>query len=149
VTARDPDPKEIARAWARSDVRELWARVDVEGKKRDYVIEKRFWEHVLFTEALRHVPDWRTGVEAPLQECVENLLEPDYILNGLDLISSAMGWRRGAAADPRRTRFREPRLPFAEAFVAYRSPWVEARDELATLDPIARAQFVDAAASAI
>jgi superfamily II DNA or RNA helicase len=149
VTGRDPDPREIARAWARSDVRELWARVDVEGKKRDYVIEKRFWEHVLFSEALRHMPDWRTGVQAPLQRCVENLLEPDYILNGLDLISSAMGWRRGVATDPRRTRLREPRLPFAEAFVAYRSPWQEARDELATLDPIDRAQFVDAAASAI
>jgi hypothetical protein len=149
VTGRAPDPAEVAAAWARPDVRALWARVDVDAKKRDYVIEKRFWEHVLFAQTLVATPGWRERAGEPLQRCVESLLEQDYILNGLDLTSSATAERVPVPLIPRRTRFRDPRLQFARAFVAYPSPWVGARDALAALDPFDRAEFVDAAASAI
>jgi superfamily II DNA or RNA helicase len=149
VFHRVPDRSEVAAAWAGPETRELWSRVDPAGEKRNYVIEKRFWEHALFARACARTSTWWEGLSDRLRASVENLLQPEYVLNGLDLRSGATGECLPVPTAPQRTDFREPRFPFAEAFVAYRSPWVVGSSALATLRPEDRADFVDAAANAV
>jgi hypothetical protein len=144
-----PDPRSAAALVDLAWVRELWRRVDPEGPARNFVIEKRFWEHVLFRVASERQPEWRSGVQsAELARSVLNLLEPDYIVNGLDLRSGATGHRAVVSETAIRAEPRDPRLPFAEAFIAYPSPWTVGREQLAYLSPELRSEFVDTAASA-
>jgi hypothetical protein len=142
-------PASIEDAWSVGWVRDLWALVDTDDEKhRDYVIEKRFWEHALFRLSADRDPGWATRTPEALRSSVENLLEADYILNGLDLVSGSTGERRRLPTAPRRPTPRDPRLPFAEAFTRYCSPWWLGRDQLAVLPPDLRSAFVDEAASA-
>ena len=99
--------------------------------------------------ACARTPRWADGISERLRASVENLLAPEYILNGLDLKSGTARERLPVPETPQRADYREPRFPFAEAFVAYRSPWVIGRLALAAVGPDDRADFVDAAARAI
>jgi hypothetical protein len=142
-------PASITDAWSVDWVRELWLRVDTDDeKRRDYVIEKRFWEHVLFRLSAQDDPGWASRTTGALRCSVTNLLEADSILNGLDLVSGSSGERRPVPEAPTRATPREPRIPFAEAFAAYPSPWSVGRGRLAALPPDLRSTFVDEAASA-
>lgn len=148
VFGEDPDPGSAASLVDLSWVRVLWHRVDPEGR-RNYVIEKRFWEHVLFRVAAERNSGWRSGVQsAELAQSVLNLLEPDYIVNGLDLRSGSSGRRARVSETDIRAEPRDPRPQFATAFIAYPSPWKVGRDQLAHLSPELRSEFVDTAASA-
>lgn len=149
VFDEDPDPGSAAALIDLSWVRELWRRVDPEGAARNYVVEKRFWEHVLFRVAAERYPRWRSTVQRPeLAACVQNLLEADYIVNGLDLRSGSTGRRARVSESEIRTQPRDPRPQFAAAFIAYPSPWKVGRDQLAHLSPELRSELVDTAASA-
>lgn len=144
-----PSPADGKAAWAEhSWVRELWHRVDPEGQARNFVVEKRFWEHVLFRLAAERRRDWRSRARAELEASVANLLEPDYVVNGLDLKTGTTGRRARVPDAPLRAEAREPRFPFAEAFIAYQSPWVVGCSQLAELTPDLRSRFVDEAANA-
>lgn len=129
------------------EARELWLRIDPVGRDRDYKIEKRFIEHVLF-RAAASAQAWKRGSPANLRESVENILDELYVLNGLDLWSS-QGGIRWVESEPQREKPREPNLDFACAYLAYPSPWASSSSLLAQLEPVARAQIVDAAAGAI
>ena len=145
----DADPGSASALVDLGWARELWRRVDPEGPARDYVIEKRFWEHVLFRVASERNPAWRSAVQSPeLAQSVLNLLEPDYIVNGLDLRAGATGRRARVSDTDLRAEARDPRLQFAAAFIAYPSPWKVGRSQLAHLSPELRSEFVDKAASA-
>lgn len=148
IFGEEPDPDDVDTAWQDTDVRALWSRVDVEGERRNYVIEKRFWEHVLFVRAAKRHPRWESE-KTVLAECVGNILRPEYVLNGLDLKSGKTGTCQEVPSAPRRSDDREPRLPFAKAFVAYQSPWAASRESLRVLTPHERADFVDGAADAM
>ena len=82
-------------------------------------------------------------------ECVERILEPDYVLNGLDLVSGASNERLRVPPQPVRAEYRDPNLRFARALADFRSPWsvVHRAPRGALADH--RATIVDAAASAI
>jgi hypothetical protein len=127
--------------------RELWRRVDPDGRDRDYKIEKRFLEHVVFRAAAAQ-RGWKRRASSNLRACVERLIDERYLVNGLDLRS------RGAETmdvptTPLRANPREPNLRFARAYLRYPSPWAPAAGILERLNPVARAEIVDAAASAI
>ncbi len=115
------------------DAHQLWRRVDPEGRDRDYKIEKRFLEHVVF-RAGASAGSWKRDLPGPLRSCVEHIIDERYVLNGLDL-RSASGQVRSVAARPLRTKPREPNLGFARAYLAYASPWVESAALLAKLPP--------------
>jgi Helicase conserved C-terminal domain/SNF2-related domain len=149
VFGRQPDSAEVAQIWGEECWRELWWRVDPAEEKRDYSVEKRFWEHAFFTRAAQSRPGWEEGVGGPLTACARNILDPAYILNGIDLLAGDSGSRHEIPDLPVRADRRGPRMPFAEAYVAYRSPWFGASEPLSALGPDARADFVDAAASTI
>jgi hypothetical protein len=129
------------------DAQKLWLRVDPEGRDRDYKIEKRFLEHVIF-RAAASAGGWKKHVPNPLRACVEHIIDERYVLNGLDL-RSGDGPARPVPPTPVRVKPRQPNRAFARAYLAYPSPWVRASSALARLPPVARAQIVDAAASAI
>lgn len=148
VFTSPPTRRDLDRAWARASTKDLWSRVDTPGEKRDFAVEKRFWEHVLFTEAAKRNPDWALRVAANEAACVERVLDADYILNGLDLWSGDTGERVRVPSSPRRDRPRDPRRPFAIALLGFRSPWADSSESLAVLTPDDRAAFVDAAAGA-
>lgn len=149
VFRREPQPSDLQGLMSQQRWRDLWMRVDPDQEKRDYGVEKRFWEHVLFSEAVEGHPGWRDDLGGPLRESVEHLLQAEYILNGLDMVSGDTEVCREVPDRPLREQPREPRMPFAEAFVAYPSPWEKWKGDLAALEPVQRAAFVDSAASAI
>lgn len=143
-----PTKADLDRAWAQASTKALWPRVDPAGEKHDFAVEKRFWEHILFTDAARRAPNWERSVVRNEAESVERILEPDYILNGLDLRSGDTGERIRVPLRPLRDKPREPRMPFAVALLSFRSPWAHSSESLAELSPDDRAAFVDAAAAA-
>jgi hypothetical protein len=143
-----PVAEDVDRAWELAWVQELWGRVDPEGEKRDFVIEKRFWEHVLFRLAAERRSGWASGHGEALRSCGEHLLEQDYVLNGLDLTSGESNQRLAVPDNAQRAVGRLPRLPFAHAFVGYASPWGVGAQQLACLPPVLRSRFVDEAAGA-
>lgn len=145
---KPPTQDNLSRVWAQPPSKDLWSRVDPPGDKHDFAVEKRFWEHVLFADALSRNPGWEIRATECESACVDRILDPDYILNGLDLQSGETGERVSIAHSPRRDDSREPRMPFALAFLKFRSPWVDSSESLAYLDPDDRAAFVDAAAGA-
>jgi hypothetical protein len=55
------------------------------GARRDYSVEKRFWEQVNFLEVVESRPSWSEAATDIEVETVERNLHDDYILNGLDL----------------------------------------------------------------
>lgn len=129
--------------------RQIWHLVDVDGRDRDYKIEKRLLEHVVFREAASRGA-WRSRVGTmALRECIDNILNPAYVLNGLDLTSGQSGETRPIPSEAKRASQREPNLDFARAYANYPSPWINCADDLATLMPEPRATIVDAAAAAI
>lgn len=147
----DPPSAELClRALDDPDIDRLWRRVDVEGP-RNYKVEKRLLEHAMFRAADRAEPNWRLRVDSEqVKRCVENILEPEYVVNGLDLRSGARGEQALAIPDrPARAEHRPPNLTFAAAYAAYPSPWGTSVQWLRHLDPSARADVVDAAAAAI
>lgn len=147
VFARAPTKKQLDDAWSDRSAQDLFRRVDPSGK-HDYALEKRFWEHIIFKRAAERDPAWRTTTSERLAACVDRILEPDYVLNGLDLISGASDERLGVPPRPVRDMPRDPRRPFAEGLLSFRSPWADCAGELDPLDPDDRAIFVDAAAGA-
>lgn len=148
VFASVPTQRDLDRTWARASTKELWSRVDPPGEKHDFAVEKRFWEHILFSEAVRHAPGWGRRATSNEAACTERILDPDYILNGLDLRSGTTGERVRVPDAQQRDRPREPRMPFARALIGFRSPWADSSNSLAELAPDDRAAFVDAAAGA-
>lgn len=148
VFTKPPTRGSLNRVWAQPATKDLWSRVDPPGDKHDFAVEKRFWEHVLFADAVRRTPGWESRATNREAACVDRILDPDYILNGLDLPSGDTGERISIADFPRRDKPREPRMPFAFAFLSFRSPWADSSESLADLDPDDRAAFVDAAAGA-
>lgn len=140
--------RDLERAWAEPATADLWRRVDPAGEKHDFAIEKRFWDHVLFTAAVRGQPGWRSDTGETLVACVDRILEPDYILNGLDLKSGHHNERLQVPAAAARENARNPRKAFATALLAFRSPWADCLEALEALGPDYRAAFVDAAAGA-
>lgn len=128
----------------------LFRHVDSEAPKsgRDYSLEKRFWEHILFSEAAERRPKWEQDVDGEeLAHTTRRILDPDYILNGLDLQFGDSGRPRRAGSNAESKR--SPQMDFAQAFLTYRSPWYPYRDTLARISPDQRASFVDQVASAI
>jgi superfamily II DNA or RNA helicase len=115
---------------------------------RDYAIEKRFWEHVLFSDAVDREPKWRQQAGSDvLAATVDRVLHADYILNGLDLVEGDSGQPRHAEANARSGR--KPQMDFARAYLGHASPWKAYERELAEIDADHRARFVDAVARAI
>lgn len=149
VFARTVEEPDIAKAWSHHAAPLLWARCDTDNEKRDYAIEKRFWEHLLFRREMAGSPAWSSGLEATLVACVERIAEPDYILNGLDLVSGASRERLRIASEPARSEYRQPMLRFARALSVFRSPWSLCTDRLVGLTPDQRAALVDTVANAI
>jgi superfamily II DNA or RNA helicase len=130
--------------------REMFERADSLANQpaRDYSIEKRFWEHVLFKQAIEDDRGWRKKVaHSGLAETVERIVDDDFILNGLDLTAGDTGQPRRAPAGARSDR--GPQMDFARAYISYASPWKTYADQLAEVDPDHRARFVDAVARAI
>jgi superfamily II DNA or RNA helicase len=127
--------------------RALWRLVDPDGRDRDYRIEKRFLEHVVFRAAAEQ-GGWKRHAPGILRACVERLIDERYVVNGLDL-GSGGGETNGIPTTPQRAKAREPNLRFARAYLRYPSPWAPAAGILQRLAPAARAEIVDAAASAI
>jgi hypothetical protein len=125
----------------------LWARLDEE--KLDYRRVKRFIEHAMFRAAVSREASWSGRQSTTTRAAVENLLEADYVVNGLDLLSGSTQERRSVPVSTTRETARPISDAFVEAYAAYPSPWATSRAALAQLDPIARAELVDAAASAI
>jgi hypothetical protein len=130
---RRPVAADVKNAWSTAAVRDLWSCCDIEGERHHYAIEKRFWEHVLF-KAAASGPVWRSAVKHQVAACVDRILEPDYIVNGLDLVSGKSNVRRRVPEQPERQTAREPNLGFAEALVGFRSPWSSCADLLDQLD---------------
>jgi superfamily II DNA or RNA helicase len=147
--ARGVTEADVDRVWADPRAAALWARCDGEQDRHDYAVEKRFWEHVLFADAASCSARWRSVLAATVSECVERILDPDYVLNGLDLVSGASAVRRVVPAEPVRAAYREPNFHFARALTRFRSPWLVCADRLAALSPDRRAALIDAAANAI
>lgn len=145
-----PSPEQCLRALDDPEITRLWLRVDVEDR-RNYKIEKRLLEHATFRAAARNDPTWGSRVDLePVRHCIENILEADYVLNGLDLRSGPGGEQRlTVPEDPARGEPRDPNLTFAAAYAGYPSPWATSRGWLRQLQPDARADVVDAAAAAI
>lgn len=143
-----PTPAGLARVWARPTIKDLWSHVDSPGDKHDFAVEKRFWEHVLFTDAVNRDAGWTSRVPDREVACVERILDPDYILNGLDRQSGETGERLAIPRSPQRDKPRDPRMPFADAYLSFRSPWADSAASLAALQPADRAALVDAAAGA-
>ena len=139
---------DIDRVWTDAS-RQLWARCDTDNDKHEYAIEKRFWEHVLFADAAAGTAGWRSNLVGAEVECVERIIEPDYVLNGLDLVSGASNERLRVPPRPVRSEYRDPNLRFARALADFRSPWSLCTKRLAELGPDHRATIVDAAANAI
>jgi superfamily II DNA or RNA helicase len=128
--------------------RELWACVDVEGSSRNYKIEKRFLEHVVFRAAARG--RWRNSAASPeTVECAERILDPNYVMNGLDMVTGESGHTTAVPSAPRREQDRGFNEAFMRAYLRYRSPWASSVEQLRQLSPDERAEIVDAAASAI
>lgn len=140
---------DIDRVWIAPAVQQLWARCDIDNDRHDHAIEKRFWEHVLFADAVSGTPGWRDDPAGTVVDCVERILEPDFILNGLDLVSGASKVRLRLPPRPVRSEYRDPSLHFARALAGFRSPWWVCAERLEALAPDHRAALVDAAASAI
>jgi len=148
VFTTPPTQTDLDRVWAQASTKDLWSRVDPPGDKHDFAVEKRFWEHALFADAAKRVPNWERHATGNETACVARILDSDYILNGLDLQSGATGERIHVPDSPRRDKPREPRMPFASALLSFRSPWADSSESLAELSPDDRAAFVDAAAGA-
>ena len=92
VFGTSPSPELCLEALEHPDIVQVWRLVDREGEPRDYKVEKRLLEHAIFRDAERREPDWRSRVDyEPVKRCVENVLEPSYVLNGLDLRSGPGG----------------------------------------------------------
>ena len=145
-----PSPELCREALEHPDIVALWRLVDREGEPRDYKVEKRLLEHATFRDAERREPGWRSRVDAEsVKRCVENLLEPRYVLNGLDLRSGPGGDSLPLPDHPVRVDARPPNARFAAAYATYPSPWARCRCWLRQLHPDARADVVDAAAAAI
>lgn len=145
---KPPTRGRLKRVWSQPTTKDLWSRVDPPGEKHDFAVEKRFWEHVLFADAVSRTSGWESRITQCESACVDRILDPEYILNGLDLQSGDTGERIAIADSPQRDKTREPRMPFAVAFLNFRSPWADSAKFLADLDPDDRAAFVDAAAGA-
>ena len=111
VFHRDPDRSEISAAWADSRTRELWARVDPAIEKRNYVVEKQLLGAHPLVRACARTPRWPDGIEERLRASVENLIAPEYILNGLDLKSGAARERLPIPETPERAGL--PRTAFS------------------------------------
>jgi len=148
VFGAPPSCRDCLDAVAESTMTDLWHRVDVD-EKLDYKRAKRIVEHAAFRLAVARKPHWARGVGTEVRSSVENLLEEDYVVNGLDLISGASNERLKPPSVPVRSVARPIGPAFVEAFAAYPSPWASSREALATLDPHARAEIVDAAAAAV
>jgi hypothetical protein len=148
VFGEPPPPSQVVALGHHRDAVALWQRVDVDGPI-NYKISKRFVEHLVFRAAAEALPGWRERAAAPLRQCVEHLLEPDYIVNGLDLRSGESNVRHRVKSAPERTQPRELGDPFVLAYARYRSPWASSATWLNQLSADARADLVDAAASAI
>lgn len=117
------------------------------GARRDYSVEKRFWEQINFLEAVESRPSWSESATDIEVETVERILHDDYILNGLDLKSSSAGTpRRG---EPGEHSDRAPQMEFAAAYATYKSPWAPHAAVLCKVPPDLRAEFVEAVARAI
>lgn len=130
--------------------RSLFHRVDTgRGTERNYATEKRFWEHVYVLAMVDSRPDWATGLNSQLAETVKRLASPDYVLNGLDLVSGESGDTLKRPTTKTRAEHREPRLEFARAYIRYPSPWATHAAVLAGIPPDWRAKLVDYAAAAI
>lgn len=150
VFGAPPSPELCLRALEHPDIVELWRSVDREGEPRNYKVEKRLLEHATFRDAERRDRDWRSRVGSePVKRCVENILEPLYVLNGLDLRSGRGEDSLPIPDHPVRAEPRPPNPRFAAAYAGYPSPWFSCRRWLRQLDPEARADVVDAAAAAI
>jgi len=143
-----PEPRLCAALLQEPYARGLWRRVDVEGSNRNYKIEKRFLEHVLFRAA---APGrWRAQAASPeVVMCAERIRDPLYVMNGLDLTSGVSGRTVEISGAPRRRDGRDINAAFVNAYLAYRSPWATSVERLRHLAPDDRADLVDAAASAI
>jgi len=128
--------------------RDLWSRVDVDGPSRNYKVEKRFLEHVVFRAAAES-QGLRADASARVVAATENVLRPEYVMNGLDLKSGATDQTQPVPRVPARTEARAPNEDFARSYHAYPSPWSSSRETLSRLEPDERAEIVDAAASAI
>jgi hypothetical protein len=140
-----PSVEDCLTLLAEPAAQDLWLRVDREGKERDYRIEKRFLEHVVFRAAVSGGP-WKAQTpSAQVRTCVEKIIDERYVLSGL----SPQGVGRPIPTEPRREKPRQPNPAFVRAYLAYPSPWVDSSKILARLPPTAREQIVDAAASAI
>ena len=127
---------------------DLWRRVDVDGSSHNYKIEKRLIEHVLFRAATKGLKR-RKDASAEELEAVSRILDPTYVMNGLDLSSGETGTTVQVSSQPRRAEPRELNSAFAEAYIQYASPWASSIDKLRRLSPDDRADLVDAAAAAI
>jgi hypothetical protein len=143
-----PTPQDCRDAIDDPAMIELWSRVD-EDEKLDYRRVKRFIEHAVFRAAVSREASWSGRPSTNTKAAVENLLEADYVTNGLDLLSGSTQERRTVPISATRKTARPISDAFVEAYAAYPSPWATSREALEQLDPIARAELVDAAASSI
>src|SRR6202035_175543 len=143
-----PEARDVVQLLGSHYAKDLWRRVDVEGPSRDYKIEKRFLEHVLFPAAA--TAGWEKRVtERAVRTSALRILDPLYVMNGLDLMSGETGETAGLPASARRKQYRDVNADFAVAYLAYPSPWASCVGYLRELNPDDRAELVDAAAAAI
>lgn len=145
---RPPTPHQVLNTARLRTSRALWARVDEEGPL-SYRTAKRFVEHVTFRAAAVRHPDWDSQrLPAEVRDAVGCILDPDYVLNGLDLGASSESYQPLPGRQPSAKR-REVGDAFVKAFAKYRSPWSSSVQWLRQLPPDARSELVEAAASAI
>jgi superfamily II DNA or RNA helicase len=128
--------------------RDLWRHVDVEGPSRNYEIEKRFLEHVVFRAATS--TGWEKLVKnEKVLDSARRILDPRYVVNGLDLVWGHSGQTAEVSSGPGREQYRDVNSEFAMAYFGYASPWASSTAYLRELNSDDRAELVDAAAASI
>ena len=144
---RDP-----ARSWVgRSAVERLWRGVDSAGREarlRDR--EALLGARPVHVTAFERMPEWRERCPGSVAAMRRPHPRTRTTSSTASIsVSGASGARVAVPETPRREKPREPRLPFAGALLAFRSPWRVQREALADApEPDDRAAFVDAAAGA-
>ena len=143
-----PEARDVLKLVGSPYAADLWQRVDVEGTSRNYKIEKRFLEHVVFHAAAK--AGWEKQAKGhTVLASVHRILDPRYIMNGLDLMSNETGATAEIPATSRRRQTRDINTDFVVAYLAYASPWASSVAYLRRLNPDDRAELVDATAAAI
>ncbi len=126
---------------------DLFHRIDTgSAKPRDYSSEKRYWEHVYVRTAL-HENKLLGEAPAEIADAVRRIADERYPLNGLDLEHEDTGLPRPEPITEGSPR--GPQSEFAAAYLRYQSPWAPYASQLAEVEPVIRARFVDRVARAI